>query len=200
MPQVERTCLSCGAVFMFMGGSWESKARRGKFCSRHCRDAHCRGRHLKGGRYIHESGYVMVLDHEHPNANAEGYVFEHRRVMAAHVGRPLTSREVVHHINGIKSDNRIENLQLLESGSVHAKVHDLGHLGVHFEPQTHCVRGHELAGDNIVMHGGRRRCRMCSQARQRARRITNALRAYERAAEACEPSGDPEVVPFRVRR
>ena len=57
-------------------------------------------------------GYVIMRCPEHPNSHKNGYLFEHTYVMSEHLGRPLKPNENVHHINGVKDDNRIENLEL----------------------------------------------------------------------------------------
>ena len=65
-----------------------------------------------GGRYKDSFGYVYILTPGHPYSRA-GYVAEHRLVMEKAIGRYLLPTELVHHKNGIKDDNRLENLELL---------------------------------------------------------------------------------------
>jgi hypothetical protein len=65
----------------------------------------------RGNKTRHKKGYVLVRVPSHPYASG-GYVFEHRLVMEDHIGRYLLSNENIHHKNGIKDDNRIENLEL----------------------------------------------------------------------------------------
>ncbi len=78
--------------------------------------------HWKGGRAKTGRGYIKIYIPNHPNAS-KGYVFEHRFIMEKKLGRYLFSHEIVHHINHIKIDNRLENL-ILTTRKGHPKIHN----------------------------------------------------------------------------
>lgn len=83
-----------------------------------------------GGRFVDGAGYVHLhkyhLDEEEMGLaegmlKTTGYVLEHRIVMAKKLDRPLEDGEVVHHVNGDKQDNRIENLAIMDRSEHSAK-------------------------------------------------------------------------------
>ena len=78
----------------------------------------CVGQKKKASR-----GYILVLYPDHPYCTLRRYVPEHRLVMEKHLGRYLKLEEVVHHKNGIRDDNRIENLMLFPNKKKHTLFH-----------------------------------------------------------------------------
>lgn len=66
----------------------------------------------KGGRRLSNYGYVLLHKPEHPNSRPDGYIFEHRYLMSKALGRPLRSDEIVHHIDGDKTNNDLSNLEI----------------------------------------------------------------------------------------
>jgi hypothetical protein len=81
---------------------------------------------FSGGRYVDDKGYIRVLSSDHPYNN-KGYVYMHRLVYEKHIGRYLEPWEIIHHINEIKLDNRIENF-FLTTVPEHSAIHRSGRI------------------------------------------------------------------------
>lgn len=79
--------------------------------------------HWKGGIKFNSEGYRLIKSPNHPFHDKQGYVAEHRLVVEKHLGRYLTKLEVIHHINEVKTDNRIENLYLFSKRWQHCVYH-----------------------------------------------------------------------------
>lgn len=77
----------------------------------------------KGGKKISRKGYVLILQPGHHRADMHGYVMEHIVVFENETGIAVQPNCVVHHLNGNKQDNRIENLCLM-SFSAHTTYHN----------------------------------------------------------------------------
>ena len=117
-PQVF-ICKKCGKRV-----SRATRVGKNKYCSVLCairfHNAHRhvpRGKesHMWGGGKTISGGYVRIMSRGHHEASSSGYAFEHRVVMEKKIGRDLLPSETVHHKNGIKTDNRISNLELWSS-------------------------------------------------------------------------------------
>ena len=78
----------------------------------------------KGGRYKN-GGYIYIYKPTHPFAYNGRYIREHRLIIEKKIGRYLHRWEVVHHINGVKDDNKLKNLKLFKNESEHRKFHHL---------------------------------------------------------------------------
>lgn len=77
----------------------------------------------KSGKIKNVHGYISVKSESHPYCNNRGYVLEHRLVMEQYIGRYLRETEDVHHKDHNRSNNSIENLEIIdhrEHGRMHA--------------------------------------------------------------------------------
>jgi endogenous inhibitor of DNA gyrase (YacG/DUF329 family) len=105
----EQKCPRCGRLFV------PKDSRKRTFCSHACikiPNKRIPTPKVRRDKYTSTKGYVIVYSPDHPAANKNGYVFEHRLVVEAALGRLLEKGETVHHRNGLRTDNRVENLEL----------------------------------------------------------------------------------------
>lgn len=77
-------------------------------------------------RVSRNNGYVIVYCPAHPHAWTNGYVYAHRAIMERHLGRILRKDEHIHHRNEVRTDNDIENLELVSNPN-HGRHHRLQH-------------------------------------------------------------------------
>lgn len=118
---VKKICETCGKEFE----TRQYYVLRGqmKYCSVKCVTMQGKNNpRWKGGKII-KHGRVVRYMPEHPNATKQGYVYEYRLLMEKKIGRYLNSEEVVHHINGDKNDNRVDNLMLFKNHAEHKRYH-----------------------------------------------------------------------------
>lgn len=140
--KIKKICDMCGKYFSVIPCHKDSV-----FCSHKCYWESMKGKSIrnrgnalgkehpkwKGGLCKHGRGYIKEYAPQHPMQSGN-YVSQHRLVMEKHLGRYLLPKEVVHHINGIKDDNRLENLMLFPNHKAHRLFH------IQLNPRKPCIK------------------------------------------------------------
>ena len=125
--KIKTNCAYCGKEIE--KEKWRVDCYVNNFCNRKCQGKYMSKNRIGKnhprykGNFKTSDGYVFLYLPEHPFCDNKGYMKEHRIIMEDFLGRYLTKEEVVHHINHIRDDNRIENLMLFPTNKAHSKFH-----------------------------------------------------------------------------
>lgn len=125
-------------------------------------------------------GYVKIYFPDHPYSSKDGYIMEHILVMECLIGRYIKDDEVVHHKNGIRDDNRKENLELMtfkEHSAYHLKQRiDNNEIKYHTRPIINLTTGD-------IFHSAREAAKIYGVA---PTNITRACRDHNRSCKNCK--------------
>lgn len=161
-----RSCRHCRRSFIVAAAQLRYEGY-GAFCSRRCHYDFRRAQPHTD--VVTPEGRVRVYAPESPMAGQSGYVYRYRLVMAAALGRPLRPDEHVDHLNGIPSDDRIENLAI-RSASEHRMRHAI---------DSAKANGYDLLRE--------RRCRSCFQVKPLSQFSPHSTRGRRVPSSQCKP-------------
>ncbi|MDD4802631.1 MAG: hypothetical protein PHF24_06805 [Syntrophomonas sp.] len=120
---ISKTCAYCGEPYL-------AARKEQTFCSLSCATSSNnlgrkgeKAKNWRGGLIHRKDGYIEVYAPDHPMAHKDGYIYEHRLVEKNKHPFTFPSALPVHHLNGLKNDNRPENIKMIRSQSAHMKLH-----------------------------------------------------------------------------
>lgn len=103
----------------------------------------------------HSLGYILIYQPSHPRADKKGYVKRSYLVVEKYLGRYLKPKEIVHHINKIVNDDRIENLKLFATNGKHLSFENkLNKWAKNYDKCIHC-------GTTEIKHNAKGLCKIC---------------------------------------
>lgn len=119
IPRRRQTCPVCGGAKDFYAKSCRRCSEPAKPLAGVTGESHPAWR---GGQIVDRDGYIRTYAPGHPWPRRGGYIMEHVRVVELAIGRRIEAGEVVHHIDGDRRNNAIENLQVMTAGD-HSRHH-----------------------------------------------------------------------------